>query len=56
MTVWLLLRFGSGTEGSITGIVTRYFQGEGTAGEGQGRSVQGTLSGQCILGRAGTKT
>lgn len=35
MTVWLLLRFGSGAEGSITGAVTRYFQGEGTAGEGQ---------------------
>lgn len=33
--VWLLLRFGSGAEGSTTGTVTRYFQGEGTAGEGQ---------------------
>lgn len=33
--VWLLPRFGSGAEGSITGTVTRYFQGEGTAGEGQ---------------------
>lgn len=31
----LLLRFGSGAEGSITGTITRYFQGEGTAGEGQ---------------------